>query len=216
MGSKGFYFLLQRDVTNAIIAFSNSDAAYPTYYQVYEIANLLRQRRATLTDNNSSDWQSVYATIVSKMSWQMPIAAKKKILNLLQPSLTNIPKPTASITQPKPITPQLIPSSPSNQLSVYGPVVYDITLGNSQRWGYYDDAKRLVNIALDKINPKDKNVSVRVSTANKKFAINGNEPVYIIRQDEAKPLTLYGFTYKLKLAELSNDSASISLERYDK
>lgn len=77
---KGFNFLLNKDVQNAITAFRNSEEAYNSFHQVYEIANYLSKHETKLKDKNSAYWDTALKTIGREYSWKMPLEIKKKLL----------------------------------------------------------------------------------------------------------------------------------------
>lgn len=74
---KGFDFLLAQNIDEAIIAFSESEKAKPSYHMVYEIRNYLVKNRNTLKDRNNEVWTSTYKWILTKASWGMPNAVKE-------------------------------------------------------------------------------------------------------------------------------------------
>lgn len=77
---KGFQYLLEKDVANAIDAFRNSEAATAQYHQVYEIARYLNQNKSKLSDRNSPFWDTAYRKIASDYSWGMPAHVKNRML----------------------------------------------------------------------------------------------------------------------------------------
>ncbi|MDB5149583.1 MAG: hypothetical protein JWQ57_3603 [Mucilaginibacter sp.] len=78
--AKGFDYLLGKDIDNAIIAFNNSENAYHSFHQVFEIANYLTQNHDLLKDPKAPDWKIAYNTILTKYSWKLPPDIKSKML----------------------------------------------------------------------------------------------------------------------------------------
>lgn len=79
--SKGFNYLLAKDVENAIMAFRNSENAYNTFHNAYEIAGYLTAKQSALKDPGSSAWKDVFEHIASQISWEMPDGMRKKLQN---------------------------------------------------------------------------------------------------------------------------------------
>lgn len=77
---KGFFYLRKRDVTNAIYAFKQSEAAYNQYHQVYEIAKYLDSQKELLYEINSPHWETVSKKIATSYSWKMPKEVKDALL----------------------------------------------------------------------------------------------------------------------------------------
>ncbi|MBE0639604.1 MAG: hypothetical protein IH598_13890 [Bacteroidales bacterium] len=80
--TKGFSFLLSRDIDDAIHAFSNSENAYNGFNMVYEIHRYLRANREKLIDKESAEWETAYSKIANDFSWKMPPEIKSKLLEL--------------------------------------------------------------------------------------------------------------------------------------
>ncbi|MEL1246215.1 hypothetical protein AAEO56_18215 [Flavobacterium sp. DGU11] len=78
---RGFSYLLNKDVDNAIVAFQNSENAYTSFHQVYEIANYLKKNRAVLKDGNSESWKKTFDEIGKDYNWKMPDEIRNKLLN---------------------------------------------------------------------------------------------------------------------------------------
>lgn len=55
---KGFSYLINRDVANAINAFTSSENTYKQYHQVYEIAMYLSRNKSKLIESNSEFWKT--------------------------------------------------------------------------------------------------------------------------------------------------------------
>jgi hypothetical protein len=81
---KGFQYLLNRDVENAISAFRNSEAASNSYHQVYEIARYLNQNRSKLADSNSEFWETAIRKITTDFSWGMPADIKTRLIESIR------------------------------------------------------------------------------------------------------------------------------------
>jgi len=77
---KGFNYLLNKDVDNAIDAFRNSENASNQYHQVYEIARYLRENRSKLSDKNSEFWDTAHKKIATDYAWGMPSDIRKRLL----------------------------------------------------------------------------------------------------------------------------------------
>jgi tetratricopeptide (TPR) repeat protein len=67
---KAFQSLIDRRYDEAIAAFEAAETAYPEFHQTYEIARLLRSRRAHLDDPTVR--RDVYQQIVRDLSWKAP------------------------------------------------------------------------------------------------------------------------------------------------
>lgn len=78
--AKGFDYLLSKDIDNAIIAFNNSENAYHSFHQVFEIANYLTQNRDVLKNPKAADWNTAYSVIITKYSWKLPPGIRSKML----------------------------------------------------------------------------------------------------------------------------------------
>lgn len=68
---EGFDRLLAKDVSAAITAFGNSEAAYPGYHSVYEIRQLLQAEAASLANPQSPKWKEVYRSILDDYAWKL-------------------------------------------------------------------------------------------------------------------------------------------------
>jgi len=78
----GFRYLLEKDVSNAISAFRQSENSYNGFHQVYEIARYLNENKSKLSDVNSEFWKEAYRKILSDFSWRMPEDVKQKIITV--------------------------------------------------------------------------------------------------------------------------------------
>jgi hypothetical protein len=78
--SKGFMYLLDKDVNNAIEAFTNSENSYNQYHQAYEISRYLTENKSKLLDNTSEFWKTAYRKIATDYSWKMPLNIKNQLL----------------------------------------------------------------------------------------------------------------------------------------
>lgn len=76
---KGFSYLLNHDIENAISAFRNSENTSNAYHQVYEIARYLSENRSKLTDRNSDFWPVANRKIATEFSWGMPAEIKSRL-----------------------------------------------------------------------------------------------------------------------------------------
>lgn len=79
---KGFSYLINMDIDNAIKSFTQSENSYNGYNMVYDIAYYLKKNRDLLQINNPEIWKPTYATIISKYSWRMPEKYKSKLSDL--------------------------------------------------------------------------------------------------------------------------------------
>ena len=81
---QGFQFLIDKNVTAAINAFTNAENAFNGYHSVYEISRYLRNHRESLSDKNSSQWKFTYSTLIkeAKYNWKMPEEYKKRLIEL--------------------------------------------------------------------------------------------------------------------------------------
>jgi hypothetical protein len=77
---KGFIYLINHDVENAISAFRNSENASNSYHQVYEIARYLTENRSKLADSSSDYWKTAFHKIVSDYSWGMSAETRNQFL----------------------------------------------------------------------------------------------------------------------------------------
>ncbi len=77
---QGFFYLLKRDVKNAIYCFKQSEATYNQYHQVYEIAKYLDSQKELLYETNSPNWKIAFRKIATSYSWKMPKGVKDSLL----------------------------------------------------------------------------------------------------------------------------------------
>jgi hypothetical protein len=81
--SKGFDFIVNKDVDSALDAFSNAEELRPSYHNVSEIRKLLQERRSSLAaapkDGPSEVWTQLYRELTTKYSWGMPAEIKRKM-----------------------------------------------------------------------------------------------------------------------------------------
>jgi len=78
--AKGFAALLEKDVENAILAFGNSENAYPGFHDVYEIGAYLSDNKTNLKDKNAPSWKTALKKISEDYGWKMPADVKEKML----------------------------------------------------------------------------------------------------------------------------------------
>lgn len=77
---EGFELLLIKNVTRAINSFILSENSYNNYHQVYEIANLLKQRKPELLTKDPTVWKDLYALLLSKeYNFGLPDDIKKRL-----------------------------------------------------------------------------------------------------------------------------------------
>jgi len=77
---KGFLYLLNKDVENAILSFRNSENSYNQYHQVYEISKYLIENKSKLAESNSEFWKTAFKKIAADYSWEMPSDIRNKLL----------------------------------------------------------------------------------------------------------------------------------------
>lgn len=77
--SQGFDYLFEQNVDEAIRIFNECDKVFPTYNSVYDISNLLRDRRKDLIDKNPEKWAEVYRIILNKYSYKLSGAIMEKL-----------------------------------------------------------------------------------------------------------------------------------------
>lgn len=82
--SKGFDYLLKKDVANAINSFNNSESSYNAYHQVFEIARYLSENKIQLASNSSPFWKQAYQKISTSFSYGMPEQIKSKMKELAE------------------------------------------------------------------------------------------------------------------------------------
>jgi hypothetical protein len=73
---EGFNFLLEKNIDDAISAFSSSENAYNSFHQVYEIAVFLKNKNKSQIRRGNEFWKSIYQELLVKYSWKMPEAIK--------------------------------------------------------------------------------------------------------------------------------------------
>lgn len=72
----GFISLLKRDIENAIKAFGNSESAYNSYHQVYEIQQFLSKANTETQVKDDKFWITIYGKILKEFNWKMPAETK--------------------------------------------------------------------------------------------------------------------------------------------
>jgi hypothetical protein len=71
---EGFNYLLEKNIEDAISAFSRSENAYNSFHQVYEIAKYLKDKKDLIRDDKF--WQRTYRDLIENYSWKMPDSIK--------------------------------------------------------------------------------------------------------------------------------------------
>lgn len=79
---KGFSYLVDRDVENAIKSFVQSENSYNGFNMVYDIAFYLKKNKSNLLDKNSKAWKTFYATLLADFQYKMPEKYKTKFKEL--------------------------------------------------------------------------------------------------------------------------------------
>jgi tetratricopeptide (TPR) repeat protein len=78
----GFNKLVEKDIQEAIEAFTESVKLWPDYHNVSEIRRLLVEKRENLKAKDSSEWTALYKTILEKYSWGMPSNVRRQLQQL--------------------------------------------------------------------------------------------------------------------------------------
>jgi hypothetical protein len=73
---EGFNYLLEKNIEDAISAFSRSENAYNSFHQVYEIAKYLKDKKDLIRDDKF--WQRTYRDLIENYSWKMPDSIKSE------------------------------------------------------------------------------------------------------------------------------------------
>jgi len=76
----GFNNLVEKEIDNAIEAFTESEKLWPNYHNVSEIRLLLVEKREILKAKDSPEWRALYNEILEKYSWGMPSDIRQKLL----------------------------------------------------------------------------------------------------------------------------------------
>ncbi|WP_158798150.1 hypothetical protein [Pedobacter sp. L105] len=66
---QGFNSIYDKNIDQALQYFGECEKTYPSYHNVYEIAQLLKKERLQLTDKNSVKWVELYGAILKDYSW---------------------------------------------------------------------------------------------------------------------------------------------------
>ncbi len=78
----GFDRLVQKNIEDAIEAFTESEKLWPDYHNVSEIRRLLVDKRESLGDKQSPEWSALYETILEKYSWGLPSGVRRQFQQL--------------------------------------------------------------------------------------------------------------------------------------
>jgi len=78
----GFNKLIEKEIDDAIEAFTESQKLWPDYHNVSEIRRLLVAKREKLKAKNSSEWSNLYERILQKYSWGMPSNVRQQLQSL--------------------------------------------------------------------------------------------------------------------------------------
>ncbi len=84
---EGFSLLLEKNLDDAIIAFGQSEDAYPSYHQVYEIEKYLIEKSRSTHVRDNKFWNSIYAELVKNYNWKMPVLIKTEMANKAKETL---------------------------------------------------------------------------------------------------------------------------------
>lgn len=82
----GFNFIVDRDVEQAIEAFTEAEKKRPDFHNVSEIRRLLVNKKENLNDVDSDGWKPVYEKILKDFSWGMPSGIRPKMKAYLDSS----------------------------------------------------------------------------------------------------------------------------------
>ena len=80
----GFEFLLNKDMSNAIAAFTKSENAYNSYHQAYEISKYLKSNKDKMSDPDSG-WRMIYTEMLAKYSVYMSAEMKSEFKMKIKP-----------------------------------------------------------------------------------------------------------------------------------
>ena len=78
----GFNKLVEKEIEDAIEAFTKSEKLWPDYHNVSEIRRLLVKKRENLEEKDSLEWATLYETILEKYSWGMPSDVRRQLQQL--------------------------------------------------------------------------------------------------------------------------------------
>ncbi|SEE21149.1 hypothetical protein SAMN04487765_1775 [Tenacibaculum sp. MAR_2010_89] len=78
---EGFSLLIDKDIEGAILAFSESENAYNSFHQVYEIEKYLKSKLQSEEVKSDEFWKIIYKDLLEKYSWKMPKIIKFKLEN---------------------------------------------------------------------------------------------------------------------------------------
>lgn len=76
---EALFFLLDKDIDQAIEKLEKCEEIFPGYHSVYEVLRLLKKDRESLSDEASPLWQELYLRILENFSWKLPESIKKKL-----------------------------------------------------------------------------------------------------------------------------------------
>ncbi|MBF0227711.1 MAG: adenylate/guanylate cyclase domain-containing protein [Desulfobacterales bacterium] len=79
---KGFNYLLEKNINDALYAFSKAEEIWPDYHHVSEIRVLLNNEKDS--DENDNKWKRIFSIIISKYSWGIPSEIKKQMDEFLE------------------------------------------------------------------------------------------------------------------------------------
>lgn len=72
----GFNYLLEKNIEDAISAFSRSEKAYNSFHQVFEIGQYLKSKKKFTKDDKF--WRTTYKDLIENYSWKMPKSVKSE------------------------------------------------------------------------------------------------------------------------------------------
>lgn len=81
--AEGFKYVLDRNLSEAIRAFSEADSLWPGYHNVAKIQSYLKHYEAELAAASKADkvklWDQLYETLLLKYSWGMPTDIREQL-----------------------------------------------------------------------------------------------------------------------------------------
>jgi len=81
---EGFLALLEKNIEEAITAFSRSENAYNSFHQVYEIERYLKEQNKSNKIKDDNFWKSIYKDLLENYSWKMPESIKIEFNKITQ------------------------------------------------------------------------------------------------------------------------------------
>lgn len=76
---KGFYYLENKEIDDAIKSFRQSENSYNGYHMAYDIANFLEKQKIVNPKMKDTEWKNIYDIILKNYSWRMPEKYKESL-----------------------------------------------------------------------------------------------------------------------------------------